>query len=235
MFATIERELLTHTNTSELLPALTATAIERVPGAEHSGITIGNHQQHFRTVAATSDLVKRTDEIQYRLGSGPCVDAILEDTVFNSADLTSDSRWPRFGRAAAESTGVMSMLSLRLFLEDDADIVAGMNMYATRPSAFDEVSESVALLLATHGALALSNARHREKSDNLMIALTSSRRIGVAMGIVMASNKITEDQAFDAMRIVSQHTHRKLSDLAEEVVLTGTLPAISPSTRRRSG
>ena len=56
-----------------------------------------------------------------------------------------------------------------------------------------------------------------------MIALKSSREIGIAMGVVMASNKVTRDQAFDLLRIVSQRTHRKLADIAVDVADTGTL------------
>jgi hypothetical protein len=33
-----------------------------------------------RTIAATDALVRKGDEVQYRLGRGPCVDAILTDS-----------------------------------------------------------------------------------------------------------------------------------------------------------
>jgi AmiR/NasT family two-component response regulator len=39
----------------------------------------------------------------------------------------------------------------------------------------------------------------------------------------MAMNKITKDQAFDALRVASQHSHRKLRDVAQDVIDTGTL------------
>ena len=54
-------------------------------------------------------------------------------------------------------------------------------------------------------------------------------------GILMASYKTTEQQAFDLLRIASQTTHRKLADIAEDVLLTGTLdvPA-SPEQRSRA-
>lgn len=64
---------------------------------------------------------------------------------------------------------------------------------------------------------------------NLRIALHSARRIGAAMGIIMVAHKVTEEQAFAALRIASQHTHRKLRDIADEVLLTGLPPSPSPS------
>jgi hypothetical protein len=39
----------------------------------------------------------------------------------------TDPRWPDFGKRAADETGIVSMLSVRLFLEDD-DLVAALNM-----------------------------------------------------------------------------------------------------------
>ena len=64
----------------------------------------------------------------------------------------------------------------------------------------------------------------RDKVDNLEIALQHSRDIGVAMGIVMATEKVTRDCAFDRLRTVSQHQNRKLHLVADDVIETGTLP-----------
>jgi hypothetical protein len=225
-FVEIGRDVSAHDDGDEVLSALTEWAVRGVPGAEHAGITIGGHSERFETVAATSEVVRSTDQIQYELGHGPCVDAILESTVFNAADLRTDERWPQFGRRAFEATGIVSMLSLRMFFEDDVDLIAGMNMYARTPAAFGPLAESLALLVATHGALAVANVRHREKAGNLIVALRNSRTIGIAMGVLMNQRRITDDQAFDLLRIVSQHTHRKLSDIAAEVAQTGALPEL---------
>jgi hypothetical protein len=62
--------------------------------------------------------------------------------------------------------------------------------------------------------------------ENLKRALENSRKIGAAIGILMASTKLTEDAAFDLLVHVSRNTHRKLREVAEEVVLTGSLPAM---------
>jgi AmiR/NasT family two-component response regulator len=63
----------------------------------------------------------------------------------------------------------------------------------------------------------------RDKIANMELALVTCRRIGAAMGILMASMKLTEDAAFDLLRTISQNTHRKLREVAESVVLTGTV------------
>jgi ANTAR domain/GAF domain len=226
LFGAIGAELVSTGEPDAVLSRLTALAARQVPGAEYAGVTFGRAGQRFSTVAATDEVVHRTDEIQYELGSGPCVDALIEKPVYNAADLRTDPRWPEFGRRAVEKAGIVSMLSFRLYHERDGDLVSGLNMYSHRPHAFEESSETIGLLLATHGALAVERAQVQKKADNLAMALKTSREIGVAMGILMHANKITRDKAFDLLRIASQHGHRKLADIAAEVAETGALPAV---------
>jgi GAF domain-containing protein len=231
LFAVIGAELAVEDDSGAVLRRVTEFATHAVPGADHAGITIGRDGAPFSTVAATDDLVSRIDALQYELGTGPCVDAIVDNTRYNAPDLSVDQRWPEFGRRAVETTGVFSMLSLRMFVETDGGLIAGLNMYSHRPHAFDESSETIALLLATHGSLATAKAQAQQTAQDLVIALKNSREIGVAMGIVMAYQKVTRDQAFDLLRIASQHTHRKLSQIATEVADTGALPSV-PTSRR---
>jgi len=206
------------------LETLVDVATRRVDGADYAGITVGRKGEPFQTVAASHDLVHRCDQIQYDLVSGPCVDAVLASTTYNAADLRTDPRWPEFGRRCVERTGIVSMLSIRLFIETDADLIAGLNMYSHQLAAFDEQSETLAHILAAQGSLAVGKASAQAKARNLLRALQTSREIGMAMGIVMATDKVTGDQAFDLLRVTSQRTHRKVADIAAEVVETGMLP-----------
>lgn len=63
----------------------------------------------------------------------------------------------------------------------------------------------------------------RTKIENLEIALETSRTIGMAVGIVMERLRLPQDQAFDVLRRISQHHHRKLRDLASEIVFCGAV------------
>jgi hypothetical protein len=230
LFADIGQQLSAAQDNKAVLEAITALAAEIVPGAEHAGITVGRRGGAFATVAATDDLVHLVDQIQYDLGRGPCVDALVENTTFRTADLRTDTRWPEFGHRAAETTGIISMLSLRLYTGTDDGSIAGLNMYSHAADAFDDSSEAIAVLHATHGALAVGKAAAQAKAANLLAALKSNREIGVAMGILMNQHHVTRAQAFDLLSITSQHTHRKVADIATELGDTGELPPL-PTTR----
>jgi len=56
-------------------------------------------------------------------------------------------------------------------------------------------------------------------------ALQSNREIGVAMGILMAQQRCTREEAFEQLSTASQKLNRRLRDIAEEVGHTGALPA----------
>jgi hypothetical protein len=58
---------------------------------------------------------------------------------------------------------------------------------------------------------------------NLEIALASNRDIGTAIGILMNSQLVTQEEAFTMLRVASQHTHRKLREVANDVIFTGVL------------
>jgi anti-anti-sigma regulatory factor len=63
----------------------------------------------------------------------------------------------------------------------------------------------------------------RQQIADLTIALDTNREIGAAVGIVMLQRLITREQAFDLLRTASQHQHRKLREVARDVVETGHL------------
>src|SRR3954447_24908381 len=77
--------------------AVTRLAVQRVPVARAASITTVRNNE-FVTTAATDEVARRGDHIQYELGSGPCIDAIVEETVYQPKDLAHDDRWPEFGR-----------------------------------------------------------------------------------------------------------------------------------------
>jgi AmiR/NasT family two-component response regulator len=66
-------------------------------------------------------------------------------------------------------------------------------------------------------------ARAHDKIANLESALKTGRRIGIAIGIVMSRFKVRDEAAFEMLRTASQRQNRKLRDVAEDVILAGTL------------
>ena len=68
------------------------------------------------------------------------------------------------------------------------------------------------------------------RAANLEEALASNRRIGMAIGILMAHHRLTEEQAFDVLRRQSNRSNVKLVRLAEGVIYIGELEPAHPSS-----
>lgn len=222
LFAELATALHRATDTgvdSELLVTLAARAI---PHAEQCGVTVQRRRQRPKTTASSGPLPTAVDELQYTTGEGPCLDAATGDDLVLANDLSTDTRWPAFSRLCVEKTGVRSMLCVRLAMSGDNR--AAINFYADRVDAFAEVDVSVATVLAPLAAGSLQARIYQEEAAELQVALSTSRQIGAAVGILMAQRGLTYDEAFDQLRKASQHLNVKLRDLAAEVQWTGALP-----------
>jgi hypothetical protein len=197
-------------------------AAQAVPHTRHSALTLVRGSGRPMTVASTGEPGRRVDAIQYATGQGPCLEAVAGHDITRVADLATDRQWPRFARRCVAETDIRSMFSLRLILSSDNR--AALNFYAERPQAFDDLDVAVGAMFAPFAALAVQNAVQAEEIENLNVALQASRQIGVAIGILMASQLVTSEQAFAQLVTASQLLNRKVRDIAAEVAITGELP-----------
>ena len=63
-----------------------------------------------------------------------------------------------------------------------------------------------------------------DQIKHLERAIASRDVIGQAKGILMERHHISPDEAFEQLRLASQHQNRKLAALAEELAATGQWP-----------
>lgn len=202
------------------LARVVAVGLDEISGAEFGGFSEPCNEG-IRTRASSDDRARLLDCAQYEAGEGPCLTAaVAELPVISCPDLATDQRWPDFGHAAAK-LGVSASISFRLF--DSTRMIGALNLYAGKPHAFGVDAEEVGMLLAAHAAVVVVASR---KQANLNAALTTRDVIGQAKGILMERYKLDDRQAFAALIAVSQHTHRKLREVADEFRTTGELPGL---------
>ncbi|MGW3124026.1 GAF and ANTAR domain-containing protein [Streptomyces sp. NPDC001107] len=218
--ASLARDLLAQDSVTATLERITASATELVDGCDAAGILV-LHDTKVETLAPTHELVTDSDLLQQQLGEGPCFDTAHSsegERVFRIADLTTEhQRWPAFA-PEARALGVGSMMGFLLFT-DDEDFGA-LNFYSRKPGAFSEASELAGWLLASHAAVAFSSARTHAQMEQ---AVATRHVIGEAMGILMGSRRLTEEEAFDVLRRYSQKSNIKLREIARLVCEQGSL------------
>jgi len=203
------------------LEALTPT----VPGARWASITRRHDtSDDFATPAFAGELALRVDNFQYELGGGPCLEAAGGATVV-AGPVVLAARWPELADRAFAETPVRAVMSHPL---PGLERVASLNLYSDDDDAFTgnaaDAARAAAELVAATCAVGVAGLGLRARADNLEVALTSSRQIGAAVGIIMAQQRCTYDGALSVIRAASQRTQRKIREIAEEIVLTGALP-----------
>ncbi|MFL6160648.1 MAG: GAF and ANTAR domain-containing protein [Jatrophihabitantaceae bacterium] len=149
--------------------------------------------------------------------------ALAQREPVSSPDLAQERRWPEYASVLLSQTPVRSAQAYPVRLADcDLGVLI---LYSTDAGFFAAEHCQLGAALADHAAIGLSLLASRYQAEHLTNALANSREIGQAMGIIMATHKVTSEKAFDLLRTASQHGHVKLRDVAHEVILTGELPA----------
>lgn len=172
------------------------------------------------------------DSILTQVDEGVAHHALATRSTVVMADLASEQRWPVY-RAAILKLGLPIRSAVAYSLDVGEADFGALALYSAKPHFFsDEVLLDIGGVLAEHAAIALEATYAVDKAAHLETALESNRRIGMALGILMAEHKLTEHQAFDLLRTASQRNHVKLRELAEQVILTGEAPTW-PAARRR--
>ena len=211
-FAQVARALLDEHDVDSTLDRVCKLAVDTVDACEAAGISIAEGKK-VSSRSTTNDLPRMVDEIQSETQQGPCVDAIKEHEVFVTGSLSQEARWPAFAQRAHTATGIESILSLRLFASEDT--FGSLNLYSSKRDAFDDADIAVGSVFAAHAAVALATARREEQLEG---TAGSRDLIGMAKGIVMARQGVSEAEAFDILRRASQRMNVKLRELADRVV-----------------
>lgn len=224
LLSELARALENEPDTDETLDRIVQEAISLVPGAEEGSISVVTGREHVASQAPSSDLPATVDRLQEDVGEGPCLEAVYTQRTVRVSDMAGESRWPSFARAAFEA-GAGSMLSFQLYVQGDN--LGALNLYAREAGAFDDESEHVGLLFASHAAVAFAGIR---KQDKLAMEANTHDLISQAKGILIERYKVTGRQAFDLLVKASTRQGSSLRDVAAGIVARGELAAHPPPT-----
>lgn len=198
----------------DVLVDVTAAAKELIPGVDIAGVLLVGKGGTHQTLAPTSDVMFKLDELQMTTGEGPCLQAALDEIVIRTDDFRNEPRFPNYAPKVVE-LGLLSALSLKLYT---ADRTAGaLNLFGYEPRPWNSEAETIGMVLAAHAASAILASR---ESEQLQSALSTRDRIGQAKGIIMERFKIDDVRAFEMLRKLSQDTNTKLVDVAHRVINT---------------
>src|ERR1700738_4065038 len=151
-----------------------------------------------RVTAAAVDLIRGVD----------CADVLLiQNGEYRSTAQTSDVA-PAVDREQLRNGGGPCLYTHQAN-------TGALNLFGFAAQGFDNESEAIAAMLATHAAVALivENRQHQFES-----ALASRDVIGQAKGIVMERFEIDAVRAFELLSRMSQNANTPVRVIAEEII-----------------
>ena len=200
------------------LAALVSSTLSTTAGTLHCGVTVVRHRKP--TVAAGSDERARSlDELQNGFDDGPCLTALRRHETLLVRDISRERRWPEYLGEAAEQ-GIGLILAIPMELKGGGEAV--VNLYAEKPDSLSPSDIATAQNFVANASkslqLALKLAALRGTSNDLEDAMKSRATIDMAVGVIMAQNRCTQEEAIQELTRSSSGRNTKLRETAAEVV-----------------
>jgi GAF domain-containing protein len=215
--ASLAQLLLADADPDTTLRQIAELALEVIPGSAAAGVVAA--AEGSWSFAASAGAVADLHNSQLQTGEGPVADALRYGEARRIDNAAEEDRWPAVcGAMVSEHLQSCLVLPLRT----DRKPGGALAVYAQQPDAFVGSSHDIALLFAAQGGVAVRNAALyrgcRRMVENLQTALTSRAVIEQAKGILVAEYGYTPEVAFKRLSVVSQHSNRKVRDIAADVV-----------------
>jgi hypothetical protein len=212
--------LLQTAGIDEFLDGVAEAAARHVGPATSATVTLRRNGRPT-LVAASDERAAVCDQVEYETNDGPCLTSIDVGHTVHVPDVAQETRWPAWTMVTLDS-GYASAAALPRSVRPGAAIA--LNLYADHAYAWDEAAIAVADRYADEVAravtLCLRSVDQVEINDDLRAALVSRAVIDQAIGIVMAENRCSPEEAMTILRAAAGHRKVKLREVAAGIVET---------------
>jgi GAF domain-containing protein len=202
----------------ELLDQLVRQATE-LCGATGAGILLPDASGRLGFASSSDDRVRAVEEHQAAMNEGACYAAFSTEAIVAVSDLTRETRWPDY-RAGCLHAGLVAVLGVPLAIPERT--IGVMNVYREAPGPWTEEEIDACSTLAALSAACVLNATRQIAAegvaDQLQHALDARVDIEQAKGYLMASRRLSAEDALGLLRDEARRSNRKLRDLALEVL-----------------
>ncbi len=192
-------------------------------GMAGAGVAMVTKAGHRGVVCATNDVSARIEEMQFSLGEGPCVEAVMSGVPVLIADLFEPNgaavdRWPVF-MEGAQAAGVRAVFAFPLRI--GAIIVGTLDLYNDGPGDLDHAQLPAALMAADAAALALLHINTDTVTgfaDDFASRGSYQMQVHQATGMLQVQLGVTAEAAFLMLRARAFTMGLSLGEVAKRVV-----------------
>jgi hypothetical protein len=195
-------------------------ACVRVLKVTGAGIMLMVDDEHRGTLAGSDAAIRATEELQFALGEGPCIDTYRSGRPVLEPSLADPevARWPAFSKPAVEA-GVEAIFGFPLQI--GAIRIGALDLYGDEPGDLSAEQFKDALIMAeviTHAVLELqADAKPGAYASELVV---SAHRMVVhqASGMVSAQLDLPIREALTRLRGYAIANELSLDEVSRSVV-----------------
>jgi GAF domain-containing protein len=188
-------------------------------GADTAGLMLLAKDGTLAAASAFDQQGELAELAQAQLGHGPCMEAFTRGLPVAIPDLRTD---PRFDRIAfvLRSAGIRGALCVPV--EVLGGPIGTLDLFTAIPRAWDDSEVAAAhayagVVASLLGAAVAAHASSR-LAKQLQVALDSRVLIEQAKGVLMASEKVDAQTAFNRLRRQARNTRRPVPEVAREII-----------------
>lgn len=195
--------------------------VASILGIHGAGVSLAedDEAEGLQFVTATDERIARVEQLQSRLGEGPCHEAHATREAVLVDDLRTADQWGLFTPGALDA-GMAAVAGIPMAV--GADCIGALNLYHTQPHPWTDEDVAVARLLADMATGYILHAQKLQESqllaEQLQHALDSRVVIEQAKGMIAARNGLDVNEAFGLLRGYARANNRRLHDAARGVV-----------------
>jgi GAF domain-containing protein len=199
------------------LAGIAEAATRSIPGCDAASIALSLEGRPI-TAAISARIALELDLAQYDAHDGPCLSAFRSKSTLRLDIAEANDAFPHFTRVA-ELQGVRGVLSAPALWGDD--IVGTMNLYS-RTGPFDATAETIASVLATQVAIAVSRSPEfvaaRDVVEHAQRDLDDDAQVQVATGMLMINEACNSEQARGLIRSAAAHDDKTIVEIAQRII-----------------
>jgi GAF domain-containing protein len=200
------------------LARIVDTATRSIPGCDAA--SVGLSLAGRPATATTSGRVAlEVDLAQYDTDEGPCLEALRTSQTIRIHIVDAHESFPHFA-PLAEQLGIRSILSVPARW---GDVVVGtLNLYSRHDNSFDETATTMAQVLATQIAVAISRSPEYNAARNVIEVAQreadDQADIALATGLLMGNEDCTVEQAERLLQSAAVQNHNTILEIAQQII-----------------
>lgn len=217
----LHEELLNSSGVEEFLDELARVSARTFSGSSDEvlcGIVL-LRQRTAPTFASSGPAARSMSQIECQSSDSPAMTASVDQVTVHGSDLTQENRWPEYTEAVL-AHGIRSVLAIPFQL--DGETKAALLLYSHRRDRFEgglpETAQDFVRQTSLALRLAVRFAQYSDAAAHLRATLETRTVIDMAIGIIMAQNRCSQQEAFELLKAASSTRNSKLRHVAAAVV-----------------